>query len=145
MIGPLGDPQGRDHGLSQEIGIGQATQLRQPDTIGVALDAVGCHLEGEAGFAGPSGSGQGQEAGLVEGISHGAQLFIPTYEARELGGQVVGEPLQRAQRGETVGEIRVGRLVDVLGTSQVLEPVGPQIEEADVRGRVVSHQCMGGL
>ena len=44
---------------------GDRRQRDEPDAIGVRANQIGGDLEGEAGFAGAAGTGQGDEAGVA--------------------------------------------------------------------------------
>ena len=63
-------------------------------------------------------------------------LGIPAYEAGQLDGKVArhGGAVERAQRGKLLGEAVGRQLEDHLGPPEVLEAVGPEIQEVSTTG-----------
>ena len=64
-------------------------------------------------------------------------------EAGELQRQVVREDVERAQRWKVGDEIGREQLVDVLGASEVAQPVLAQIAQARLRRQVALHEIGG--
>jgi hypothetical protein len=78
----------------------RGSQLDEPDPIGIAVEEVGRHLEGEAGLPGAAHAGDRQQASRLEQTLDLGQLGAAPDEGRELGWQVVpGRYVRREEDG----------------------------------------------
>jgi hypothetical protein len=101
-------------------------------------------VQGETGLAGPARAGERHEPLAVEQQLDRGQLLAPAHEAGELDRQVVGQCVQRAQRGQVAWQVGVAQLVDALGAGQVAEAVGPQVVQLGSGRQGVGHHGRRG-
>ena len=99
---------------------------------------------GEARLSAAAGSGQRQEPGLRQQPLDLCQFRLSADEGRELGREVVGDPVERLQRRERARQVRVGDLEDLLGAGQVPETVAPEVDERHPGRQGVVHDFGSG-
>ena len=102
-------------------------------------------LHGETGLAHAAGAGQGDERRLVERRRERDDLVLAPDERRELRRQVAGVRLQRPERRELDGQLRMHDLEDVLGSRQVAEAVLPEIEQLDPAAQRIPGEVLGDV
>ena len=83
-----------------ERGVADRGKLDEEGAVGIARQALGGDLEGEARLARAAGPGQRHQPGAIEQLADGRDLALATDEARQLDGQVVGPRVERAQGRE---------------------------------------------
>ncbi len=101
-------------------------------------------MGGQTGLATAPGPGQRQQPHRGQEAGHLGQLLLAADEGGQLGGQVVGHPVQRAQRWEGAGKVGVVDLEDLLGPGQVPQPVAAKVEQRHAVGQGVAHQLGRG-
>ncbi len=103
----LAEPERRRHRLRDETRVGQRRQLDQPDAVRERFDEFRRNLQRETRLAATARTGQGEEAGPAEQRLDVGNVALAADEARELLGQVVGNRIERAQRGKGLRQVRV--------------------------------------
>ena len=108
-------------------------QRDEPDAIGVRLDQIGGHMQGQAGLAGATGSGEREQAdtGLFQPAADLRRQRFATDERRQLRRQVMGLPVQTLERREVRGKTGGGELKDMLDFAQVAQPMLAEIDELE--------------
>ena len=81
-----------------------------------------------------------QQPGLREEPFGLGQFRLPPDEIGQLDREVVGDGVERGERGEVVGESGDDELVHVLGPGQVLEAVLAHVADRDPVGQPILHQ-----
>ncbi len=79
-------------------------QLHGPDPAGELVQHLRRHLQRQAGLAGAAEPVERDQAVPPERVTHLGELPLPANEAGQLGRQVVGDGLQRAQRRGVAGQ-----------------------------------------
>jgi hypothetical protein len=109
-------------------------QVDEPHTVGMVLEPPGGKLEGEACLPAAAGTGERQHPDLGEQLAQHGEFGLATHEAREVDGKVVRDVVERAQRREPNGQVRVDELEHVLGSAQVAEAMGAEVLGGDRPG-----------
>ena len=144
--GLLAHAEGVSNGGGNQGRVGNGGQADEVDALLEVVEAVGGDVDGEAGLAGATGAGQGDE-GYVRAqqqVAYGDQFLVAADERVALDRQVVGQRVEAAQWREVNGQVRGDDLEDVLGTGQVLEAMAAQVAQADGGRQRVPHQLAGG-
>ena len=132
--------QQRRHLDRHVAGLGEWCELDPPHSVGEPIHLFGSHLQGEARLAGTTGAGDRDHPLGRDQSRKSGQLVDPADEGREANRKVVRGGVQRAQRRELTGQLRMGQLVHALGTSEVLEPVLAQVLQGDLVAELVEGQ-----
>src|SRR5215212_10941954 len=95
------------------------------------VDRIGGHPQRKAGFTGSAWTREGEQTYRLSlnPVADLLQLGLATDECGGLGRQVVWSTIQCCQRREAAGEPRVEQLEELLGSPQILEPVGAEVQE----------------
>ena len=113
------------------LGMSDGRQLDEPDSLGVTTEQLGSGLQRKACLARTAGAGERDEPGrLDEGLHVGQLPLAPDEQARQ-GRQVVRElrVVERSQRREARRPNAAVELEHLLGTSEVLQAVAPEVPE----------------
>jgi hypothetical protein len=99
----------------------------------VSVDLIRGGPDCEPCLAGPTGSGQRDEADVVvvEALADRLELGVAADERRRLGREVVRPEVERGQRRELRRQVRVRDLEDALRPAQVLESMLTQVAQRD--------------
>jgi hypothetical protein len=141
----LGDGKGPGHRRGDQGGIGHRRQVREEGAILERGEELGRDLEGQAGLAGATRAGQGEQPGLLQQRPDLGDLLLPADEGGELHREVAGPGVQRPRRREVGREALDQQLVQVLGHGDVLQPVVAQVAEGGPLRQGLLHQPPGGL
>src|SRR5215212_9319808 len=106
------------------------------------VDRIGGYPQRKAGFTGSAWAREGEQTYRLslDPVADLPQLGLASDECGGLGRQVVWSAIQCCQRREVAGKPRVEQLEELLGSSQILEPVGPEVQEAGTVREPVGHQ-----
>src|SRR5829696_5392741 len=106
------------------------------------VDHISGHPQRKAGFAGAARTREGEQTYRLslDPVTDLLQLGVASNECGGLCRQVVWPKIQCCQRREVARELRVEQLEELLGSSQILEPVGAQVQEAGTVREPVGHQ-----
>ena len=77
--------------------------------------------------------------------AHLGQFALAPEQGGRLGREVVGASIQGGERGEVRWQVGGDDLEDALWLGQVLEPMPPEVEQADAIGQGVADQHGGRL
>src|SRR5439155_26662227 len=123
-----------------EIGVGDRGERDPGRTVAEVVDARARRRDGEASLARAAGPGERDETVRRQELSELAELRLAPEEARQLGRQGVHPGLEGAQRWELAQEAAGDDLVEAEGL-EVLEPVRPEVDQADVAGRRIAEEA----
>jgi hypothetical protein len=82
---------------------------------------------------------------ILEQSSGLGDLLLPSHEAGELEGEVVGSDVQRLQWWEVGGEPLHDQVEEVFRVSDVLQTMLSEVPDGDAVGQIVLHQTSGGI
>src|SRR5215204_5330719 len=107
-----------------------------------SVDHISGHPQRKAGFAGAARTREGEQTYRLslDPVTDLLQLGVASDECGGLGRQVVWSTIQCCQRREVAGEPRVEQLEELLGSPQILEPMGAEVQEAGTVRELVGHQ-----
>ena len=107
--------------------VGDRAELHQPYAVRIGIKGVRGHLQREPSLANSADAHQRQEPASHQQVLDFGELALASDERRKLLRQVVGRCFERAQRRKFLSQLRMHKLVDMLGRRQVLEPHEAQI------------------
>ena len=84
------EPERREHGLRDELGILDGRQLDEPDAVGVLADALPAGPQCELGLADAAGTGECQQPGRGQRALELGETLTASHEARQFDWQVAG-------------------------------------------------------
>ena len=131
--------------VDQHVSIANGTEFGHSQTIGKLTEKLFGDPHRQPRLACSPGSGQRDQAVLVEQIQDLAQFVGPTDEARQLRRQVIVGAFHRAQTWELSDERWVTDLVDSFRFSQPAEAVSAQVDDFDLRWKSSPQQIDRGL
>ena len=136
-----GQPQRLTDGRRHRVLVGDCGQLHQPDPITGPIQQLSGHLQAQPGLATSPRPGQRDQASRSHQGPDFGQLPAAADKRRQLGREIVRQRRvpQRAQRREPSSKARRLQLEDPLRTSQVPQPVHPQILQRCARRKRVPH------
>src|SRR5215204_6416734 len=96
------------HGREEQFGFGEGGELRKEGAVGELIQEVRCRLQGEPSLAGPTRTGESEQARLVaaQEVANLRHLFLATYKRSGLEGEVVAVNVESPQGRELHGQIR---------------------------------------
>ena len=141
----------RDLGCAQCAGdlgrdlrrIAQWGQLGQPDTVRESVEEMARRLEHQPRLARPTRPDQGDQPMLLEQGGDLAELLVTADEARQLYRQVRAARAERAERGERTREVLDDHLVHLLGSVDIAQAVGAQVDQLDGRRQPIAGEDGG--
>ena len=102
-------------------------------------------MDSQAGLAAAPRTDQSDQGFVGQQPLQLRQLGVAAHEAGPLHRQVVRPGVQRPQRRELDGKVRIAELEDPLGARQVLEPMDTQVDQPRPLRQVVGGQLSGRL
>jgi hypothetical protein len=82
---------------------------------------------------------------IAQHLLHFVELALAADERRDLVRQIVRRRLHRAERGEIAPQLRMNKLIDLLGMCQITQAHVAEIAERDTGRQPVRHQCRDGV
>jgi len=123
----LVEAKGLSNGWEYQVVVTNRGQGHERDAISEVRKQVCRNLDGQARLATPARAGESDQSRARQQLFHRRDLSLPTNKGGELLGQVVGQRVQRPQRREFRGKLRVKQLKDALRPGEILEPALAQI------------------
>ena len=102
-------------------------------------------MQAETRLAGAPGARERQKPGSRQELFGLPDLIVAADEARQLGGKVVGDGLERLERWKLGGQALHAELEKTLGPGHVLEPMEAQVFQRQPRRQCVLDERPGGL
>ena len=104
--GLVGQAKGADSGDRHQLGVGDRRQIHVPHAIAELAGKLARDLDGQAGFTGSAGTGQGQKSVLGQQLAHLGQLLVASNKTGQLHRKPFGSNgFRGAQRWELVDHI----------------------------------------
>ncbi len=140
----IADAEHGGHRLRHEARLGQRRELDHPRAIGEAVEILGRDLQAQARLAAAPRADHRHERRLREKRTDMGEHVLPAHERRDLPRQIVALYRQRPERREAVPEVRMRKLMDVLGPREVLELVKSEAaKRGTLRQRVAAELVSG--
>ncbi len=128
-----GQAQGGRHGRGQQAGIAQPLQRHEVHAVREGGRRLRGRAQGQAGLARAPRPGEGQQPAAGKLLQHAGQLAPPADEGGERHRQAHRRGAQGARRREVPVQAGSGQLEQQLRLVEVLQPVGPQLAQAQLR------------
>jgi hypothetical protein len=143
--GNLWNPEGLSNGRGNQRGVGHRREVDEEGAISVLGQDLGGNLKGQSGLPGPPGAGEREEACPAEELPDLGYRVLPAYERCQLQRQVVRPGVQGPGRRKVRGEPLDHQVVEVLGVSDVLQPMLSEIPEGSPVWKRALHESPGGV
>src|SRR5262245_40458925 len=119
--GACGKTQGAEDCRGDQGRLRLSRQIDEEHAAGERVENLCRDVEGEPRLAAAADACDGQQALRAEELAQCGALLLATDERRALHRQIVGECIERPQRGELVTQIRRSELPDTLRLLEITE------------------------
>ena len=143
--GRLGHAERAGDRRQDEITVRQRAALDDPGPIVEALEERPGQPQADPGLADAAGSGQGEEAGVVEDADRLFELALPADEAGDFELEVVSRRVRGPERRERLLEAGADDLRQMLRGIDRPKPVRPEVDEAERRAHLAGDEVAGRL
>src|SRR5215204_1920883 len=108
LLSCLPHPKRLRNGREEQFGFGEGGERHEEGAVGEVLKEVCGRLQGEPCLAGPTRTGESEQARLVaaQEVANLRHLFLATYNRSGLEGDVVAVNVESHQERELHGQIR---------------------------------------
>ena len=131
--------RGRDHVL-----VADGRERHEVDAVREVVECLGGDLQAEPRLTDSSRARQREQPRALEQMLGPRHNVVSADEAGELGGQVVGGAVERAQGWECVGDAIDDELEETLGLGKVAQAVVAEVAQGQLRGEAAAHQRLRG-
>ena len=133
-----------DHG-GNEIRIPYRRQRDEIHAVGKLVERLRRNLEAQPRLADAAGAGQRQQALAFQQLFGLQDRVGAADEAGQLGGQVVGRPVERAQGRELIRHAGHDQLEEAFSPCQVAQAMGAQVPQRELVWQAFHDQRFGAL